>query len=160
LRVEQPLGRRIGKHPVRLPEIQFQERRVLIASEQIPTVGGHRGVIVDVQHARRRITALGDLVHLAAGGQTRPDVHELPHALLEQIAHDAPEQRPLLSGPGTGSADRPCEMIGEVALPLGIVRTTEPVVVHSGGTGRVDIVLARACLHGKNHSYNAIRPSH
>jgi hypothetical protein len=80
----------------RLPDVGLDDSGGFGVVEQDPGVGEHHRVIVDVDDLHVRRVPLGDLVDVALGGQTRAEVDELPDAhLLDEIPHDAAEERPI-----------------------------------------------------------------
>ncbi len=112
-----------------------------MAGQQRAGVHQHDRVVVDVDDPAGRIDPLRHLVRVVHGGQTGPDVQELPDALpLGQMTHGTPQEGPRvqrdLLHPGIGLLQH----VGELFVDRVVVLATQPVVPRPGlaGAGGVD----------------------
>src|SRR5207248_4587991 len=72
--VDQPEVDRLGHDPVRFPHVGLDDAGALFAVENRPALHDGDRIDVDVDHPGVRVRLLGDLVHVADGGNAGADV--------------------------------------------------------------------------------------
>ena len=81
-----------------------------------------------------RVGLPGDLVHAGLGGQSRPDVEELPDALLGrgQELHGTGEEPAILNGGRALLRKVGEDPVGCHAIRGEVIKPSEEVVIHPG----------------------------
>src|SRR3984893_3066295 len=113
---------------------------LVVAGEKRRVVGGHDGVIGDVNHPGGRVGPARHLVDARRGREARPQVDELTDPGVGQHAHGADRERAVLPGQATLIRRNGENMIGRGPVHRVVVLPAQQVVVDPRGAGyrRVD----------------------
>jgi hypothetical protein len=96
--VDPALRDRVGQDFFRFAQVGLDNGGVLVTRQDgLAVRDGHR-VDFSAGHAGARVGLLGDLVHVALGGDSRADVEELADACRGEEPHRPAEERPVGAG--------------------------------------------------------------
>jgi hypothetical protein len=115
-----------------LAQVGLDDRGVLGALQEGLAVRHDDGVDVDVGDPGGRVGLLGDLVHVALGGDARADVQELADTIRGEEPDRPADERAVgpadERGGGFDRGDRP----GHVLVGQEVMRAAQPVVINPG----------------------------
>jgi hypothetical protein len=139
--VDELLERGVAEDLRRPPQVGLDDLGGVAGVEQGPGVDEHDRIVVDIDHSRPRVRVLGDLVHVALGGQTGPDVDELSDAGLgDHVAHGPPQEGAIGPRYRGGVRRQLQDLPAHLAVDGVVVLAAELEVIDAGdiGLGRVD----------------------
>ena len=137
--VQQPGDLRVGQDRLRVAQVLLEHRGALVAGQDLLAVRHRHRVHVDVDDARLPVDPLGDLVHVADGGDAGADVEELADAGLGEVLHGPAQERAVGLGHQWRLRHRLHHRAGGRPIGGEVVRAAEVVVVHAGDAGAFDV---------------------
>jgi hypothetical protein len=138
IKIDQGLQLGVAQESVRPAQITKDGRYSGASCEQRSGVHDYLRVVIYVDHAGIGVDLLGDLVNVAACGQTGANVDELPDSRLGgQVLNRSAEERPIAMGGFDGLGYGGLDLFCGSAIGLVVVLATQEVIVDT-----------RWCRHG------------
>jgi hypothetical protein len=128
----------------------------VVAGQQRPGMDQHDRVVVEVDHPRVRLDALGDLVDVPGSGKTRAHIQELADPGPGQVRDHTGQERPIPARAGDHPRGQFRDLVGDLPVGGEAVFPAEPVIIDPGGVRPARVVLLQPRL-GHRHAITGRR---
>jgi hypothetical protein len=139
LEVEQAPHRLRVEHPVRVDHVGQHHIDPMVGLQHQFAVRHRDRIDVDVDHPAFRNHPLGDLMHVAHGGNARPEVQKLTDSLFGTEPNRSAEERPVLLRRPLRLRYHLDQPVGQLPIRRKVARAAKEIVIDPREIRLVDV---------------------